>query len=182
MPAPRLTMTAIAEELGVSAGALYRYFPDRQSILEALAAEKQALLEPPDPSLGWREWLTEELNRERAMWASHPELVEVASMPAVIGPANEVFDVGQLVLQREGFSAEDALYALTAASALAFGLNMMVTARNSVAEMGDHDSPAGEKLHEMGVPIDLDSISAALVEIMLDGLAHRLPRRRGRRN
>ena len=148
--------------------------------------ERQALLEPPDPDLGWREWLTEEIQRERALWASHPELADAAAMPAVVGPATSVIEVGLEVLTRDGFSAADALHALTAASALAFGLNKMVEARRQITETRTHDSEAGTRLRDMGLVIDIDRMSEELIAITLDGLACRLPsrpvRRKARRN
>jgi AcrR family transcriptional regulator len=173
LPASGMTMTAIAAELGVTAGALYRYFPDRSSVLEALATERQALLEPPDPDLGWREWLAEEIQRECALWASHPELADVAAMPAVVGPATMVIEVGLEVLTRDGFSRDDALHALTAASVLAFGLNKMVEARSQITEHRTRDSAAGARLRELGLVIDLDKMSKELIAITLDGLAAR---------
>lgn len=166
-------MTAIAAKLGVTPGALYRYFPDRSGLLEALARERQALLEAPDPDLGWREWLAEEIQRERALWSAHPELADVAELAAVVGPATAVIEVGMVVLTRDGFSPEDALYALTAASALAFGLNKIVEARRHLTRGRDHDSAAGERLRGLGLVIDLDLMTAELIAITLDGLAAR---------
>jgi AcrR family transcriptional regulator len=173
LPPKRLTMTAIAAELGVTAGALYRYFPDRSAVLEALATERQALLEPPDPGLGWREWLTEEIRRERALWTAHPELVDVAAMPAVVGPATAVVEVGLDVLTRDGFAPEAALHALTAVSVLAFGLNKTVEARRHITHGRDPDSAAGARLRSLGLVLDLDRMADELIAITLDGLAAR---------
>jgi AcrR family transcriptional regulator len=54
-----LTVAVLAEELGVTGGALYRHFPSTAAILDAVAARAAELLDGtfPDPDLPPLEWL-----------------------------------------------------------------------------------------------------------------------------
>ncbi len=54
-----LKVSALAKELGVTGGALYRHYPSTDAILDAVAARAAELLDGtfPDPSLPPLEWL-----------------------------------------------------------------------------------------------------------------------------
>lgn len=54
-----LTVSALAKELGVTGGALYRHYPSTDAILEAVAARAAELLAAtfPDPALPPLDWL-----------------------------------------------------------------------------------------------------------------------------
>ena len=138
--------------------------------------ERQALLEPPDARLGWRDWLKEEIERERVLWISHPELIEVAAMPMLTAPATGVIEVGLDVLTRDGFTPEEAFEALASASILAYGLNKMTEARRVVTEERSQETPAGQRLRALGVVVDLEGMSEGIIAITLDGLQARLQR------
>ncbi|HEY4458470.1 MAG TPA: helix-turn-helix domain-containing protein, partial [Pseudonocardiaceae bacterium] len=61
------SLDAIAQQAGVGNATLYRHFPTRETLLEAvlherfeqLAAHEQTLLSAPDPACALASWLTE---------------------------------------------------------------------------------------------------------------------------
>jgi AcrR family transcriptional regulator len=56
-PAGDVNLRELAERLGVSTAALYRYFADRDALIEALVHACVRDLEPPPSGLRWRETL-----------------------------------------------------------------------------------------------------------------------------
>jgi AcrR family transcriptional regulator len=79
-----LTLHAVAERVGVTAMALYGYFPDKNSLLDAMA--DRVIGEIPDSLstlAGWRERLLAGAELARVMAREHPSLVQYAfSKPA----------------------------------------------------------------------------------------------------
>src|SRR5205823_1860933 len=56
-PVADLSMRSIAQMVGVTPAALYRYFPDRNSVLVAVADDVASSMLLPEPSPDWRSWL-----------------------------------------------------------------------------------------------------------------------------
>jgi AcrR family transcriptional regulator len=72
-----LTMRAVAQQVGVTAMALYGYFPDKDSLLDAMA--DRAISQVPEPSLpGWRDRLLALAELERVMAREHPSVIQYA--------------------------------------------------------------------------------------------------------
>ena len=82
-----LTMQAVAQQLGVTAMALYRYFPSKDALIDAIV--DAAMGQPPAPmtlGAGWREAVERWAWAKRAMLLSRPWLAELPFVAAPHGP------------------------------------------------------------------------------------------------
>ena len=82
-----LTMHAVAERLGFTTMALYRYFPNKEALIDA--AVDAALGTPPvknGPREGWRKEAKHWAYAKRAMLCSRPWLAELPFVAAPHGP------------------------------------------------------------------------------------------------
>ena len=79
-----LTMRRVAEVLGVKAGALYWHFPNKQTLLAAVADEVLAdlgPLDPPDPGRCLGEWATS----VRELLLAHRDAAELVASTKAMG-------------------------------------------------------------------------------------------------
>ncbi len=82
-----LTMHAVASALGFTTMALYRYFPNKEALIDACV--DAALGTPPAPPAsctGWRERVTHWANAKRTMLCARPWLAELPFVAAPHGP------------------------------------------------------------------------------------------------
>jgi AcrR family transcriptional regulator len=82
-----LTMHAVASELGYTPMALYRYFPNKEALIDA--AVDAALGQPPlrtGPHEGWRPEIKQWSYAKRAMLCARPWLAELPFVAAPHGP------------------------------------------------------------------------------------------------
>lgn len=108
-----LTMQAVAQEVGFTAMALYRYFPSKEALIDGIV--DAAMGTPPTrvgPKADWREETARWARAKRAMLMARPWLAELPFVAAPHGPnwlhwlegavdalsgtgleANEVFDM-----------------------------------------------------------------------------------------
>jgi AcrR family transcriptional regulator len=68
-----LTMRKLAQRLGVSAMALYTYFPDREALLEAVTQLVLTEVEIPAEDLDWRETIRQLMRSIRRVGLRHPK-------------------------------------------------------------------------------------------------------------
>jgi AcrR family transcriptional regulator len=69
-----LTMRSLGKSMGVSASAVYTYFPERDELVAALADELVARIEPADPGLTPRERLEREAIEVRTLMRTYPAI------------------------------------------------------------------------------------------------------------
>ncbi|MGH1572038.1 TetR family transcriptional regulator [Methylobacterium sp. P31] len=85
IPPSRLTTAQIAREAGVSVGALYRFFPDKETLILALAAERfaafeatlQREIEPGLLTANGPALVARLVNATASLFAAHPELLTI---------------------------------------------------------------------------------------------------------
>lgn len=169
LPPESLTLTAISDRLGVTQPALYRYFPDRAAVLEALAREAAARLVPPDADLPWDEWLLQAAHAERELWRTHANLYEAANYRAISRPAAHMIRVGLEVLTAAGFTPLDALCGLSAVTELAHAVGI-VESRTDVLLEADALADLEDSLSAIDEPITPDLMFDRVVDITIDGL------------
>lgn len=103
-----LTMRRVADALGVKAGALYWHFPNKQSLLAAVADEVLAGLRHPvaGASLSWLgEWASD----VRARLLSHRDAAELVSSTRAMGLGRvDPAEHARRVLREQGVPDEDA--------------------------------------------------------------------------
>lgn len=177
-------MRALGRELGVTHGALYRYFPDLKSVLAALGAEIAEAIAPPPADLPWQEWLRQSAHALRRVMRAHPELIDPVTWSTSATAAQHMLSVGLSVLGRT-FAPPDALLAIGAVTRFASGFAQMEPLFTSPDE-----TPLSEELLEAlggAEPIvDLDVLFDRELDIIIAGidatLAKTAPRRQGGRN
>jgi AcrR family transcriptional regulator len=77
-----LTMRSLGRAMGVSASAVYTYFPEREQLVAALADELISRFPPAEPSLSARERLEHEALTIRALMREHAAIGQlIASSP-----------------------------------------------------------------------------------------------------
>jgi AcrR family transcriptional regulator len=82
-----VTMSAVAARLGFTTMALYRYFPSKETLLDAIVdAGMGSPPRPTDPRASWRERVAEWARAKRAMLCARPWLAELPFVAAPHGP------------------------------------------------------------------------------------------------
>jgi AcrR family transcriptional regulator len=173
-------MRALGRELGVTHGALYRYFPDLKSLLAALGADMAEALAPASRDLSWQDWLRETARAIRKVIRVYPDAGSPLMSPIVLPAAHRMIADGLTVLTRT-FEGGDAMVALALVSRVADAF-----ARSELAA-DDAEGPLSPELEriltEVGVPIDVsaaadpDAAFERELDIVLAGLDVTLPKR-----
>ncbi|MCX6603901.1 MAG: TetR/AcrR family transcriptional regulator [Acidobacteria bacterium] len=111
-----LTMQAVAQRLGFTTMALYRYFPNKEALIDA--SVDAALGTPPQrsgPREGWRKEVTYWAHAKRTMLCARPWLAELPFVAAPHGPNwlswHEAF---LQTIAEAGLSPEDKMDVLSA--------------------------------------------------------------------
>jgi AcrR family transcriptional regulator len=82
-----VTMHAVAARLGFTTMALYRYFPSKEALYDAIVDAGMGLPpKPAEPRRNWRDEITSLAHAKRAMLCSRPWLAELPFVAAPHGP------------------------------------------------------------------------------------------------
>jgi AcrR family transcriptional regulator len=82
-----LTMQAVSSKLGFTTMAVYRYFPNKEALFDAIVDAGLGLPpQPPVPRGDWRAELTQWAHAKRAMLIARPWLAELPFVAAPHGP------------------------------------------------------------------------------------------------
>ena len=98
----RLTMRRLAEALGVMPNALYTYFPDKSSILDAVLDDLVGDVERPNPRMGWRAGLVSLMSSYRRVLLAQPGLVALTAARPMVGSNASRLREDMLTLLRAG--------------------------------------------------------------------------------
>jgi TetR/AcrR family transcriptional regulator, tetracycline repressor protein len=79
-------MRRLAEELGVMPNALYTYFPDKASILDAVLDDLVGEVERPRQGIQWRAALVSLMTSYRRLLLTQPGLIALTVSRPMIGP------------------------------------------------------------------------------------------------
>ncbi len=91
-------MRRLGGELGVEGMALYRHFPNKAALVDAVAAHLLDLVELPDPeSVPWRQGLHDVANSYRAAALAHPIAFRLFATRRAFDA--RLFDIGQCLLR-----------------------------------------------------------------------------------
>ncbi|MFC4127178.1 TetR/AcrR family transcriptional regulator [Nocardia rhizosphaerae] len=187
-----LTMRRLARELGVATAALYRHYPDRDTLLSAMTELAMERTPPPAPGPDWRGTLTAETVTEWRLYQRHPWLLSVLARtrppagPALFDSLERSFTaLGELEL-----TGTELLTVYLACSGLAQGLALMWNADHGalpgagaatipaeIAELLDPRlRPTLHRMFDAGPPdpaLSFDELLTAAVGLLLDGVAVR---------
>jgi AcrR family transcriptional regulator len=109
-----LSMRRIAQELDVWPMSLYRYFRDKDELLDALAGSAADEIGPPAGDGPWRDELADLLRQARAAFERHPG-------GARLHRDRRLHETGVAVLRRAGLDRAEAVAAWESALAYAAG-------------------------------------------------------------
>jgi TetR/AcrR family transcriptional regulator, tetracycline repressor protein len=130
-----LTMRRLADALGVLPNALYTYFPDKASILDAVLDDLIGDVERPDPNASPRRGLVSLMASYRSLLLTQPGLIALTVSRPQMGPkAIRLREDGLTLLKRGELSDADAVRAYMALFAYTAGFVAFETGR-----------PAGER-------------------------------------
>ncbi|MCM6773417.1 TetR/AcrR family transcriptional regulator [Nocardia sp. CDC159] len=189
-----VTMRRLATELGVATASLYRYFPDRDTLLSEMAELTLAQAPTPPPADDWRTRLTAEARAEWQLYQRHPWMLAVlAQTRPPMGPALlDVLERSFAALDRPGMSGESMLAIYLSISALVQGLALLPGSEHRPVGTG---SAAAEQVraqvidlvtaeshptlfrhftgHADGLDVDFDRLLDHGLALLLDGVARR---------
>lgn len=81
-----VTMNAVAARVGFTTMALYRYFPNKEALLDAIIDAGMGRPPRPEPRTSWREEVARWARAKRAMLIGRPWLAELPFVAAPHGP------------------------------------------------------------------------------------------------
>lgn len=189
-----LSMRRLAGALGVATAALYRYFPDRETLLGSMAELVLAEIQPPPDRLtDWRDRLRHEAHAEWQIYRRHPWMLPIlARTRPPVGPA--LFDLLErsfAALDRPELSPKTLFSVYLSLSGLVQGLALLFAADGgdrlgdvTIAEPGPLRDEIAELLDPVtrpvlyrifvtapgGLDLALDEILDTGLGLLLDGI------------
>ncbi|MFI6044370.1 TetR/AcrR family transcriptional regulator C-terminal domain-containing protein [Nocardia sp. NPDC051321] len=188
-----LSMRRLASELGAATAGLYRYFPDREALLDGMAELVLAEIRPPATELAdWRARLSYEAHEEWQLYQRHPWMLPIlARTRPPVGPAlADILERSFAALDHRGLTRESMLAIYLSFSGLVQGLALLTNSERADRLRGTGvpddlpellDPAVRPVLHRLfsdgppGPDLDLDRILDAGLALLLDGIAIRLP-------
>ena len=123
-------MRRLAEALGVMPNALYTYFPDKASILDAVLDDLVGDLERPRHRVGWRSGLVSLMSSYRRLLLTQPGLIALTVSRPMVGANAVRLREDMLTLLRRGALGDgDAVNAYLALFAYTTGFVAFETGR-----------------------------------------------------
>jgi len=103
-----LTMRSLGAAMGVSASAVYTYFPEREQLIAALADEILGRIAPSDPALSPRQRLEHEARTIRAVMRTHPAIGRLVASNPIDSPSAAAFATRLITaLEELGLTGDD---------------------------------------------------------------------------
>ena len=120
-----VTMRRLARELGVEAASLYHHVDGKDQILDGLVDLVAAEIEPPNPSTGWRNAVSQRAHNTRAGLRRHPWAVSLMASRTRPGPATlRLLETGIRCFREGGFSVLLAAHAVSAVDSYVHGFGL----------------------------------------------------------
>ena len=180
-----LTMRGLADAIGVTPMTLYRYLPNKDTILAEVADLLWRELPPIDPATtGWKERLTAMWQQLFDLMLRHPHAVPLIARGGAYSATAGSDTAGMLaVLKDAGFPAQLAGQFVHAASALVVGYAFAHLWQHQAQSGNGPQGPAGsaptppDELLDYAQAIGPFTTGefAATLELIIDGYARELP-------
>jgi len=157
-----LTIRAVADEVGASPMALYRYFTTKEELLDALLNRVLGRIEPGRETGDWLHDLGAFARRHRALLMAHPWAI--AMLIARPFPGANAVPIGEdalRILARGGIEGELSVAIFSGILALDYGW-----AAFSVAKVGDGGVDAEARIAESAALAAAFPLTAAVTEPM----------------
>lgn len=134
----RLTMRKLGAALGVQAGALYRHFPSKEALLDAIAARLVEGIGEPPPQGTWEQRLTDLAHRFRAALLAHRDGARVFAGTFVSDPnSNAIGSAAALALCDAGVPVDRAGWIVFAGMYYVLGHTIEEQAQAQLAAQGE---------------------------------------------
>ena len=132
-----LTMRRVGAALDVKAGALYWHFPNKQTLLAAVADEVLHGLDAPEGEGSWSVWLTDWAEALRARLLSHRDAAELVASTQAMGLGRiDPCAAGRMVLAEAGLDADSADATMQALLHLVLGHVVEEQTQSQLAALG----------------------------------------------
>jgi TetR/AcrR family tetracycline transcriptional repressor len=133
-----LTMRKLGAALGVQAGALYRHFPSKQALLDAMAEKLVEGIAEPPPEGSWEQRFTTLAERFRAALLAHRDGARVVAGTFVSEPNNNAAGrVAVAALHDAGIPVQRAGWITFAGMYYVLGHTIEEQAQQQLTEPGD---------------------------------------------
>jgi AcrR family transcriptional regulator len=142
-----LSMRRLAQELDVWPMSVYRYFQDKDALLDAMAADGFEQVSQPRPGEPWRAQMHALLGEAARSIEASPGLAARLPHAFLSQGALKLPEAGMAILSAAGFSAEDAASAWRALWSYTFGFATFRAesargVRAAIAALPEHGYPA----------------------------------------
>jgi TetR/AcrR family tetracycline transcriptional repressor len=143
-----LSMRPLADALGVMPNALYTYFPDKASILDAVLDDLIGDVERPRTRVSWRQGLVSMLGSYRRLLLTQPGLIGLTVSRPMAGPnAVRLREDMITLLRRGGLDDAETVNAFLALFAYTTGFVSFEAARTP-GELDTRQRAKTRRLHE----------------------------------
>lgn len=182
-----LTMRKLGAALNVQAGALYRHFPSKEALLDAMAEKLFEGVGDPVPEGTWDQQFTVLAHRFRAALLAHRDGARVVAGTFVSAPnTNAAGSLAVGALCAAGIAVERAGWIAFAGLYYVLGHTIEEQAQQQLAEHG-HDwqtrqarGPQGDPLYAQAlhsvVAADPSERFAYGLQLLIDGIRQQLPK------
>ena len=171
-----LSMRRLAHELDVWPMSVYRYFQDKDALLDAMAAEVIDAVRAPDAEASWRERLHMLLDDARAAMIASPLVAERLPRAFLAERAFRLPEAGVAILLDAGLAPADAAAAWRALWSYTFGFASFAAdstraARAAIAALPEEEYPAlAQAGDELAAVLADDAQFELGLDRLLDGL------------
>ena len=185
-----LTMTRVAETLGVSVGTLYQYVADRDELVRLVIEERLRTLPlPADTGQHWSQYLREYVSRLTALLSADiKSLIQVLGLESTLEPELRLTEAFYAALVARGFELDEAVAIHAQVSVIAIGTAMGTSReRLAVTEAGSVGAALGRVLNALAdddLPLMRKAAPAyearvASIDGLVEALIERIARQRG---
>ena len=184
-----LSMRRLAQELDVWPMSVYRYFRDKDELLDAVASSAAESAVLPRGRASWRAQMRELLHEARRAVGADPSGLASRLPRAILAPGLlRISDAGLAILDRAGFAKQDAASAWRALLSYTFGFAMSSPAadpadaarrtRAAIAGLAEDEYPAlSGAADELAAVLGGEDEFDRGLDRILDGMAATLERR-----
>lgn len=163
--ADKLSMRALAGELGVEAMSLYNYVSSKEDLLDAVVDKIFSMIERPTASGDWKVSMTQRATSMHAAFRRHPWSVALTLSRLAPGPNNlSLIEASLETLCADGFNHLQAFYALCVMDSYIYGFHVME--QNTPFAPGDVSSVATHFLARVDPAVfpHLNALAAVLAD------------------
>lgn len=191
--ADALSMRILAKRLGVDPMSIYHHVESKAALLDGVAELLIAEVDLPQGNVPWETWMRTACERYLQVAERHPKAFMILSLRSVAGKeVMAAVDSFARSLDDAGFRREDTWVAIQTIGAVMQGFAMIVASWSLIPDVASEEPTAHEAPDRQQFEVIADLVETyqateppdvfrLAIDLMIDGLATRAPRRRPRR-